>query len=212
MVGVGADGVEIYAESWYVRQPDAVLDDPRAESAFRLTGIDPDVVRQEGLSVTESQARLLAGLLKATELGVEVVRAFNQNFDFRMLTRNGFDLDASSLPRGECIMLAAMDLMGPLGVLPPAAEWVRRNNPDQLWKWPRLTEVVAFLNGKGHEIRWSETSDTTAPSLTPASRPLLPMRWTSKLAALSRSRFRCDWPHFCRLRRGSLCHRTGRPL
>jgi len=156
LVAVDSGGGEIFSDAWFVRQPDAVLDDPRADSAFRLTNIDRDLVREEGLSVTDSQVRLLGALQRASDAGVEVVRAFNQGFDFTMLTRNGFDLDAGALPRGECIMLAAMDLMGPLGCLPPASEWVRRNNPDQQWKWPRLTEVVAYLNGKGHAIQWTE--------------------------------------------------------
>ena len=108
------------------------------------------------MSVLESQARLVANLERAKVEGAECVRAFNQQFDFGILSRNGFDLDAGTLPRGECIMLAAMEVMGPLGVLPPASEWVRKKSPGQQWKWPRLTEVIAFLNGRGHEIRWSQ--------------------------------------------------------
>ncbi len=155
LVAISETGEELFSDAWYVRQPDSVLDDPRATSAFNLTGIDRDVVRSEGISVTDSQQRLIDNLSRAQQLGVECVRAFNQQFDFGILSRNGFHLDAGALPRGECIMLAAMGIMGPLGVLPPASDWVKQRDPNQLWKWPRLTEVIAWLNGRGHAIRWS---------------------------------------------------------
>ena len=39
LVTIDATGVEVFSDSWYVRQPDAVLDDPRSSDAFRLTGL-----------------------------------------------------------------------------------------------------------------------------------------------------------------------------
>ncbi len=156
LVAVDEDGGEIFSDGWFVRQPDVVLEDPRARHAFSLTGITPDVVRRDGISVTESQARLKLNVERALEEGVTVVRAFNQDFDFRMLNRNGFDLEVLGLPPGECIMLAAMELMGNMGALPPASAWIKSKYPDQRWKWPRLTEVVAFLSGRGYEIRWTQ--------------------------------------------------------
>lgn len=87
--------------------------------------------------------------------GVESVSAFNNGFDRVMVERTlGGETGA---PWGECIMEAAMGVMGPAGVLP-----ARRWRDGQEWKWPSLREAVEFFGVEREGAAHRALSDARA--------------------------------------------------
>jgi len=139
---------------FFVKQDKEALYAPEAEGAFKITKIDREQVLAEGLEPEEAARRLAEWVDRvALRYDVRELRAFNQEFDFGFLTVQPWDVFArTNLVPGEDIMFAAMDIMGEAGALPPAPEWAQKRG--QPHKWPKVTEALAFFNGRGHDIRW----------------------------------------------------------
>ena len=155
---VGRDGAILDRISFFVRQPHDVLHDPRAARAFEITGITPDEVQEKGLHQPLA-AKVFALWLAAHRVtsGISGLVAFNQDFDFGFLRSERWNtFGRSRVPEGECLMLAAMELMGPAGALPPAPAFAQAKG--QKWKWPRVAEAVAFFNGRGYDIAWGQNA------------------------------------------------------
>ncbi|MAG27413.1 hypothetical protein CMI47_17920 [Candidatus Pacearchaeota archaeon] len=144
--------------AFFVRQSPEVLDDPRAARAFEITGIDRQQVVRDGLPL-EIASKVFALWVAAHRNlhNASEIRAFNQAFDFVFLRAPEWNtFSRARVGEGECLMLAAMEIMGPAGALPPAPRWAQ--DKGQPWKWPRVAEAVAFFNGKGHDIAWGANS------------------------------------------------------
>jgi hypothetical protein len=139
---------------FFVKQSEADLYAPEAEGAFKITKIDRKQVLAEGLPPDEASERLVRWVERVVgRYGDMQLRAFNQEFDFGFLMAHPWDIFARTfLVPGEDIMFAAMDIMGEAGALPPAPEWAQKKG--QPYKWPKVTEALAFFNGRGHDIRW----------------------------------------------------------
>ena len=155
---VDVEGQVIDSLAFFVRQPPEVLEDPRAEEAFRITGIDRQELNREGLPIPLATKIFALWAAAHRNLhGASEIRAFNQAFDFAFLRSSPWKTFSRARVReGECLMLAAMDIMGPAGALPPAPRWAQEKG--QPWKWPKVSEAVAFFNGRGHDIAWGKNS------------------------------------------------------
>jgi len=150
-VVVTGEGEIVNPVGCLVAQPREHLFDRRAAGAFRVTGIDREQVLAQGIAEEAAAAKLArwCGLV-AAKYGITNIRAFNQPFDFGFLSQEPWDLFAKTeLAKGECLMLATMDIMGPLGALPPMRG---------RYKWPSVSEAVAFFNGRGHPVKWGAAS------------------------------------------------------
>lgn len=103
--------------------------------ALAVNGIDPSWLHGAPglLDVTEALARWCA-------MHGGVVTAFNVDFDRCMMERTFYSL---SLTWGPCVMLRAMEVMGPAGALPPSPG--RLAARGQRWKWPSLREAMAYF-------------------------------------------------------------------
>ena len=127
-----------------VRQDEGHLYDPRAEGAWGLSDLTPEKVLAggdpEGVVAVMFAAWL--GWARAAH-EARVVRAFNQGFDFRFLMAVPWFL--FRLRRaGECVMLAAQEIMDAHGALP------RWDSGEA--KWPRASEAEEFFRARGHDI------------------------------------------------------------
>jgi len=154
-VVVTGEGLVKNPIGFFVKHDKDVLYDPKAKRAFEITGISREQVLEEGLEEEAAAERLAEWVERiAVRYGGDLkLRAFNQAFDFRFLGASPWDIfDRTKTVPGECIMEAAMGIMGPAGALPPAPEWAKAKGAE--WKWPSLTETISYLNGRGHEIRW----------------------------------------------------------
>lgn len=96
---------------------------------------------------------VLAGWLKLQ--GVESVSAFNNGFD-RMMMGRAF-VGELGVPWGECIMEAAMEVMGSAGALP-----ARRWRGGQEWRWPSLGEAMEFFGVEREGVAHRGLSDARA--------------------------------------------------
>lgn len=109
------------------------------------------------------------------------VQAFNQSFDFGFLDRSPWNLPSTGLVRGEDIMTAAMDIMGPAGALP---QW----SGGGRYKWPKSSEAAKFFGvehqGTSHRalpdaktealvwveiLRWRDSRSVSSASSTSSS-------------------------------------------
>lgn len=150
---VTAEGDVCNPIGFFVRQPRELIYAQEAERAFEITGINREQVLAEGLEPELAADRLSSWVERVVAArGAREARAFNDEFDFGFLDAQPWSLFDTGLVRGECIMLAAMSVMGPAGALPPAPKWAQEKG--QQWKWPRVAEAVAWFNGRGHQIRW----------------------------------------------------------
>lgn len=146
-VVVTAAGEVVEPISCLVQQPKEHLRDPRAAGAFALADLTPDRVLAEGRDEERLAIRFARWIGQQMERhGVAELRAFNQTFDFGFLTCSPWNLQATGLDQGECIMLAAQSIMGPAGALP---QW---ENGE--YKWPKSSEAVEFFRGRGHSMDW----------------------------------------------------------
>ncbi len=100
--------------------------------ALAVNGIDPAMLLGAPglLDVTEAFARWCA-------MHGGVVTSFNVDFDRCMMERT---FDSLSLAWGPCVMLRAMEVMGPAGALPASPG--RLAARGQRWKWPSLREAM----------------------------------------------------------------------
>ena len=178
---VSDEGDIIDSLAFFVRQTPEVLEDPRAARAFEITGIDREEILRDGLPLQIASKVFALWVAAHRNLhGASELRAFNQSFDFAFLRAPEWNtFSRARVSEGECLMLAAMEIMGPVGALPPAPRWAQ--DKGQHWKWPKVSEAVAFFNGKGHEIAWGTNS---------AHRALEDSRKEAALAvAIARERF-----------------------
>ena len=76
-----------------------------------------------------------------TARGYPFVTSFNAAFDRPMVDRMGLDW----LRWGSCIMLRAMEVMGPAGVLRDADPRHPRYVEGRPWLWPSLADSAAFF-------------------------------------------------------------------
>lgn len=130
-----------------VQQPDEHLRDERAAYALGLADLTPERILAEGRDDDRLAVRFACWLgAMAERHNAREVRAFNQSFDFGFLTRAPWNIQATGIPQGECIMLAAMGIMGPSGALP---RWANGE-----YKWPKSSEAVEFFKARGHQVNW----------------------------------------------------------
>ncbi|MCK6527671.1 hypothetical protein L6R50_08940 [Myxococcota bacterium] len=140
-----------------VRQPEEHLRDPRAAAALAINRISVDELLAGGHD-EESAAKGVVAWLGAMreEIGLAELRAYNAWFDLGFLRRPPWSLpERTGLAEGECLMLAAADLMGRAGAVPRATGSDHGRLNAGPWKWPRLGEAVAWFNGRGHPVRWT---------------------------------------------------------
>lgn len=67
---------------------------------------------------------------------------FNVAFDRPMMARSGIQTDRWA----TCVMLRAMDIMGPAGALVPTEPWDRRHDPARPWVFPKLSRAAEFFD------------------------------------------------------------------
>ena len=109
--------------------------------AKEKTGLTRELVAAHGCSVSAAHDLFLSWW---DALGRPQVCAFNNDFDRPMLERLSLMLgDEAWAP---CIMLAAMNIMGPAGALRPPP---RRAPAGQRWKWPNAKEAMTFFGVSG---------------------------------------------------------------
>lgn len=129
------DGAELGHFTQVVNPP--VLDG-RADKALSINGIP----REEILAAPNTQtvnSRFLTWAAGATAV-LPFVTAFNVDFDRPMVWRMGLDLRWAS-----CIMLRAMEIMGPAGELKPADPMHPRYDPSRPYLWPSLAAAGEFF-------------------------------------------------------------------
>jgi len=157
---VDAEGHVEPGPAFFVRQPETHLFDHRARSAYRITGIDPQMVLERGLAENEAARTLLDWIAEMKDrYDVKSIRAFNSEFDFAFVDREPWNLfQNSGLKKGRCIMKAAVDVMGPAGALPAPPPYIREQRPEEKYKWPKFTEALAYFNGRGYAIGWDSAA------------------------------------------------------
>jgi DNA polymerase III epsilon subunit-like protein len=125
-------GVEVGCFSALVRA--SWEDCERGSEALAVNGISPAMLesapRVEDVGVALAAWVALHGACEVT--------SFNVDFDRLMVERT---FPGLSLSWGECVMLRAMGVMGPLGLLPPSPA---RGRGDR-WKWPSLREAMGHF-------------------------------------------------------------------
>ena len=136
-----------------VKQSSEHLRSPHAAEAMRISGITIEELEEEGISENEAARRFsewLHDVWRNREKPI-IVRAFNQAFDFQFLRCPPWSI-FDHATEGKCIMLDAMSIMGPAGGLQPKPSRYGRSKQDP-WKWPRVSEALAFFIGKGYPIK-----------------------------------------------------------
>ena len=145
--------------SFLVAQPPDHVASPSAAEALRINKLTPAMVAT-GLPPTEAADRLAAWLrVVAQRYGADRVTAFNAEFDLGMLSAPPWSFPERGIRPGPCVMLGAMSVMGPAGVLPPAPEGCP---PDQRWKWPRAREAIIYFKPRYPGLPWLERRDHRA--------------------------------------------------
>lgn len=86
--------------------------------------------------------------------------AFNVAFDAPMLARMGVEI-----LWGPCVMLRAMEVMGPAGVLRPADPRHPRFVEGRPWLWPSLKDAAAFFGVPPQEPAHRALSDAWTAAL-----------------------------------------------
>jgi DNA polymerase III epsilon subunit-like protein len=106
-------------------------------SAGKTTGITWEQVvgAPKHLEVAQEFTAWMEGL------AVRSATAFNVAFDASMMER----IPIRDLLWGPCIMLRAMELMGPAGALRPGQSWHRSYRPELPWLYPKLSDAAAFF-------------------------------------------------------------------
>lgn len=130
-------GNEIASFETFVNPGRQALAEADPEAA-RVNGITADMLK--GAPGPEEAARLLSDFLD--RFPAAPLHAFNNGYDRTLLTKQPWRLDLR--PWGECVMQAAMAVMGEAGVLVQF--------PNGGFKWPRLSEAARFF---GIQIRES---------------------------------------------------------
>lgn len=125
-----------------------LLDEDGNEVAVFESLVKPDVLDEranEALAINQITHEMLADAPSTAEVvdtfqqwtggGSPWATSFNVAFDRGMVERMGVE----ELRWASCVMLRASNIMGPAGALP-------RGKYGQDWKWPKLSEAVAFFD------------------------------------------------------------------
>lgn len=112
------------------------IHDHRAAGAERIHGLTREVLA--GADLAGNVAARLAGFMDGL-----ACTSFNLAFDRPMLERMG--VERANVMWAPCIMLKAMEVMGPAGVLLPANKSHPRYVPGRDWLWPSLVDTAGFF-------------------------------------------------------------------
>lgn len=113
------------------------IHDDRGAGAERVHGITAAMVAEAPLAGPVADAFRAWGRAK----GAAAVTSFNADFDRPMVERMGLD----RLPWAGCVMLRAMEVMGPAGALRNADPSHPRYVPGRPWLWPSLALAASFF-------------------------------------------------------------------
>ena len=130
------DWKEVASLSRVVNPGEAALQYRHADKALKVNGITREEIK--GGANPEDAARALH---KLASLGTRL-HAFNVQFDSRFLEEEPWRMPM--VRWSECVMLEAMNIMGPAGALPVLGGYGDRKK----YKWPKLSEAVEYFNIK----------------------------------------------------------------
>ncbi len=137
-----------------VNPGEKILRHPQCDFVYRLTGLDAERLDAEGVEPGEAAVRFAEWSIKAEQdFGVKRITAFNNEFDFWFLDKPPWSFfRRTRLARGRCIMKAAMDIMGPAGVLQRPSVGLLMHKPDAKWKMPSAEEAEKYFRDLGYPI------------------------------------------------------------